>query len=154
MGTRAFIEFPTYEVEYVGDYEYRWGKETGKLYLYTQYDGDLLPIDLKETLLRLTRPMPHEVPVTREQKLRMLLPEKVITQVICTMHDDYRAGSTYIETREPTEGYHLICDFSLQVVNYVGQTNRDESLATWIQREEGLIFNYIPGELEDYRDER
>src|SRR5215470_18480541 len=95
VGTRAYVEFPTYEISNGvedGRLVYVFGKQTGTIYVFTNYDGDILPVDLHETFLRILRHNGHmAADAPDELKLKNLEPEWVATQLVRTLVEDSRA---------------------------------------------------------------
>jgi len=144
MGPRAYVEFPTYEISNALQDEhlvYQFGDQTGTIYVFTNYDGDVLPVDLRETFLRILRHNGHVYPEAPEWlKLRNLEPEWVAAQLVHTLVEDDRDAAVYIYTYEPQMGYRIICDFKTGTISYEGQRERTEPIAKWIKRESGLVF--------------
>jgi len=149
MGTRAFVQFPIYKhadtIAYGDVLLPIWGDKIGDIFVYVQYDGDMLPNHLQVVLQEATKQKyRHEVPMTVEQKLRACDPERIAAELVEDLYDDSTGGetSTRISSVQPKEGFHLVCDFKSQLVTYVWKAypNTVFHLPLWIKPETGVAF--------------
>jgi len=159
MGTKAYVEFPIYSHHLEGgdttDLKLVWDDEVGKVFVYTQYDGDTFPDDLQQAI-KLWLLEEHEWPGRNpaqipsfEEQVAWLDPEVCAAQLLRRIFDDVPNGHFRISCVEPEAGFHLIFDVKAGMVNYCGQSERDVSILTWLQCDSGLIFTADP---QDYRE--
>jgi hypothetical protein len=152
MGTRAFVQFPLYEplgwsgVEFIAP---AWGDKLGDVYVYVQFDGDILPVDLQQTILEHIRPMPRHVPMSPKQRLRQLDGEVIAAELVAHLAVSDRMTGVRVTGVQPQEGFHLLVDFKAGTVEYVGRENSVVNLRAWTLRKSGVVFTYDEEDVDD-----
>lgn len=147
MGTRAFIEFPTYEWRTeLGTPLYNvYGESTGSIYVFVGYDGDTLPLNLHAAFRKLLK----------VESLATLDPERVAAVLVQDLFEDSGLApehqSIRIMAHKPSEGFHLWVDFKSSKVIYVGRDQGEGEgildLQEWVDHDWAPVFTY---DEEDY----
>jgi hypothetical protein len=152
MGTRAFVQFPIYNyvtnqgINFVSPV---WGDKVGDVYVYVQFDGDILPVDLQHTINEYITPQPRHVPMSPKQRLRQLEGEVIAARLVAHLADNDRMMGVRVSSVKPDEGFHLLVDFKAGTVEYLGREEGPINLRAWTLRESGVVFTYDEEDVDD-----
>jgi hypothetical protein len=156
MGTRAFIEFPLYQEnwdEAAVLLRPVWTEPLGSIFVYTQYDGRELPMDLHFAVNRWMEEQYAHMGNPLDERIANIEPEYIAAQLLRKVFDDVDTAVMRISRVQPQEGLHLIFDVKNQTVTYCGREEDDNHgvfpLPEWVQRSWAPDFYYDPEDLDN-----